>query len=84
LDLSGQNDPAVLEWAAINDRILLSHDRATIPDFAFQRVVNEQPMPGVFVLNDRLSISRAIDEILVLDACSEQAEWSSLVIFLPL
>ena len=29
------DDPAILDWAARNERILLTHDRATMPDFAY-------------------------------------------------
>jgi hypothetical protein len=41
-------------------------------------------MPGVFVLNDRMPVRQAIDELLLIDTCSEQAEWSGLVLYLPL
>src|SRR5258708_989390 len=81
--LSGADDPAILAWAAANDRILLTHDRATMPDFAYARVVGGEPMPGVFVLNDRFPVGQAIDELLLLDACSEQAEWRGRVVYLP-
>ncbi|MCA9939319.1 MAG: DUF5615 family PIN-like protein [Anaerolineales bacterium] len=33
--LRGSDDPTVLAWAAANDRIMLTHDRATMPDFAY-------------------------------------------------
>lgn len=82
--LEGAEDPTVLAWAAANDRILLTHDRATIPDFAYARMVAGQPMPGVFVVSDRLSVRQAIDELLLVDACSEQVEWAGLVLYLPL
>jgi predicted nuclease of predicted toxin-antitoxin system len=82
--LEEADDPAILEWAAVNDRILLTHDHATMPDFAYVRVVAGQPMPGVFVLNDHISIRQAINELLLVDACSEQAEWAGLVVYLPL
>ena len=49
---------------------------AARPDFA--------DMPGVFVLSDRLPIGQAIEEILLIDECSEQAEWSGRVVYLPL
>lgn len=29
------DDPAILDWATSNGRILLTHDRATMPDFAY-------------------------------------------------
>ncbi|MEY2856789.1 MAG: hypothetical protein RLZZ74_1101 [Cyanobacteriota bacterium] len=32
-------DPAILAWAAENQRIILTHDRATMPDFAYERLV---------------------------------------------
>jgi predicted nuclease of predicted toxin-antitoxin system len=81
--LEGADDPAVLAWAA-NDRIILTHDRATMPDFAAARVQAGQPMAGVFVVNDRLPIRQAIDELLLLDEASEQAEWAGQVVYLPL
>jgi predicted nuclease of predicted toxin-antitoxin system len=82
--LEGADDPTVLEWAAANNCILLTHDRATMPDFAYARVLAGQPMPGVLVLNDRTPVRQAIDELLMVEACSEQAEWTGLVAHLPL
>lgn len=84
INLHGAADPVVLEWAADNNRIVLTHDRATMPAYAYSRVASEQPMPGRFVLNDRLPVRQAIDELLLIIDCSEQAEWSRLVLFLPL
>lgn len=78
------DDPAILDWGAAHDRILLTHDRATMPDFAYERLVQEAHMPGMFVVNDRMSIRQAIDELLLLIDCSEQAEWKGVVLYLPL
>jgi predicted nuclease of predicted toxin-antitoxin system len=82
--LEEADDPILLEWAAANDRILATHDRATMPDFAYARVVAEQPMPGVFVVNDRMPVRQAIEELLLIEDCSEQAEWAGRVVYLPL
>lgn len=84
IGLEGADDPSILEWAAVNNRIVLTHDRATMPDFAYARVSLEQPMPGVFVMDDRLSVRQAIDELLLIEVCSEQAEWAGLIAYLPL
>jgi predicted nuclease of predicted toxin-antitoxin system len=78
------DDPAILAWAATNGRILLTHDRATMPDFAYNRLVRGEPMAGMFVINDRMPIRQAIDELLLLVDCSEQAEWKGVVLYLPL
>lgn len=39
--LIGADDPEILAWIAEDNRILLTHDRATIPDFAYTRVIQK-------------------------------------------
>lgn len=82
--LGNTDDRAILDWAAAQGRILLTHDRATTPNFAYHRLVNHQPMAGVFVVNDRMPIGEAIDELLLIDECSEPDEWNNHIIYLPL
>lgn len=84
LGLSGTDDPALLAWAAKHDRVLLTHDCATMSDHAYERVAISEPMPGVFLLNDRFPVGKAIEEILITIECSEQAEWNGRVVHLPL
>jgi hypothetical protein len=83
-DRSGARDPEVLEWAAENGRIVLTHDRATVPDYAFQRMAAGKTMSGVFILSDRLPVGLAIGELVLVNVCSEQAEWNGCVVYLPL
>ena len=82
--IAGYDDPEVLEWAAQNNRILLTHDRATMPDFAYERLTAGQAMPGLFVLNDRFPVGQAIQELLLMAECSEQAEWIGKAVHVPL
>ena len=82
--LREMDDPVILAWAADNGRILLTHDRATMPDFAYARLIQEKLMPGMFVINDRMPTRQAIDELLLLLDCSEQTEWKDVVLYLPL
>lgn len=82
--LTGAEDPDILAWAAAHDRVVLTHDQATMADYAYERVAAGEKMPGVFVLNDRFPVGRAIEEILLVSACSEHAEWSGRAVRLPL
>lgn len=82
--LAGADDPDILAWAAENDRILLTHDRATMSDYAYERVTAGEPMAGVFILKDRFPVGQAIDEILLMVACTRQAEWSGRAVHVPL
>jgi hypothetical protein len=77
-------DPAILAWAAENQRIVITHDRATMPDFAYERLVRGEIMSGMFVVNDRMPIRQAIDELLLLIDCTEQTEWKETVLYIPL
>src|SRR5207248_10975362 len=70
LGLAGADDPDILAWAAENNRIVLTHDRATMVDYAYERVAAGEGMPGVFILNDRFPIGQAIQETLLMVGCS--------------
>ncbi len=82
--LAGSDDADLLAWAAENDRIVLTHDRASMPDYAYQRLARAESMPGVFILNDRFPVGRGVQEIELVTACSEHAEWNGRVVYLPL
>ena len=44
--LSGADDRAVLEWAASEGRVVVTHDISTLAGHAFERVEAGRPMPG--------------------------------------
>lgn len=60
--LAGADDPAVLEWAAREGRILLTHDVRTMTRFAFERVDRRESMPGVIEVPARAAIGEVIEE----------------------
>ena len=82
--LAGAEDSAILSWCIANNRILLTHDRATMPGHAYRRLESGEKMAGAFVIPDRFPVGKTIDEILLLIECSQQAEWNGLVVYLPL
>jgi predicted nuclease of predicted toxin-antitoxin system len=77
-------DPQVLAWAATENRILLTHDRVTMPDFAYERVRAGQLMPGVFLVSDLMPLGQAIEEILLAVDCLTPEECNNFVRFFPL
>lgn len=82
--LSGEDDPVVLEWAARNDYILITHDVESIPCFAYERIKSGLMMPGVFIANQEVPIGQLINDLLILIECSEQKEWMNQVFFFSL
>jgi hypothetical protein len=52
-------DPAILEWAASHDRILLTGDLNTMVGFAWSRVQSGEPMPGVLALLETSALAES-------------------------
>jgi hypothetical protein len=84
IDLSGADDPTVLEWAAQQSRILLTHDVSTITKYAYERIEAGKVMPGVFEVSRTAPIGPVIEDILLLIECSLEGEWEGQIIYLPL
>lgn len=82
--LARADDPAILEWAAVKGRILLTQDRDTMPQFAYERLEEGLPLPGVIILPDGRGVRSVVDEIVLLLVASEPTEWQNQVVFLPL
>ena len=84
VSLSSTDDPTILEWAAQQGRVLLTHDVSTMTRHAYDRVRAGKPMPGVFEVGEYLSIRQAIEDLLLIAECSRESEWEGQVRFLPL
>jgi len=82
--LSGADDPSVLQWAADQGRIVVTHDVSTLAKHAFDRVAAGQPMPGIFEVKSAAPIGQTIDDLILLAECSIEGEWEGQVRFLPL
>ena len=82
--LAGTDDPTVLEWAARERRVLLSHDVSTLTRFAYERVEAGQSMSGLFELGRTVRLRQAIDDILLLAECGAEGEFEGQVRYLPL
>ena len=83
--LSGAVDPDVLAWAASERRVVLTHDVNTMIHFAMKRLKSAEPMAGLFTVHQEgTALSAVIDDILLLDDCSETAEWAGQIQYLPL
>jgi hypothetical protein len=82
--LSEAADPILLEWAAKDNRVVLTHDVSTMTRYAYERVTSGLSMPGVFEVARKVPIGVAIDEILILAECSLEGEREGQVRYLPL
>ena len=80
--IRGLKDSIVLKTAANENRILISHDRRTMP-YHFADFIQNQTSPGVFIISQGARISQIIDDIILIWFASEPEEWENPIADLP-
>jgi hypothetical protein len=82
--LSGAADPTLLQFAASEGRVVLSHDIETLVGYAWNRVRSGLPMPGVIVAACDQPIGQVIEDLEILVQASQPEELEAQIRFLPL
>ena len=80
--LRGITDPQVLAYAAREGRMVVSHDRSTMPDH-FYSFVKSRQSPGLILVPQQLAISAAANDLVLMWAASKPEEWTNQIVFLP-
>lgn len=82
--LSGCQDEQILQFAAVNRRVVLTRDVSTMTAAAYRRVQQAESMPGLIVVPHRVAIGQAVEELIFLAKESATDEWTGQVLYLPL
>lgn len=77
-------DRLILEWAAQNDRVVVSVDKKTLAGEAWDRVAHGLPMAGVAILRILLTIGQAINELELIAIVGNPEDLRDQVIYLPI
>jgi predicted nuclease of predicted toxin-antitoxin system len=75
-------DPEVLAIAAQDGRVLVTHDRKTMPA-EFAQFIMSQTSSGVLIISQNLPISSAIDALILVWEASTAEEWINQIMSLP-
>jgi hypothetical protein len=81
--IDGLEDLDVLKVAAREGRILVSHDKKTMP-YYFGEFIQRDESPGLFIVSQDLAIGRAVEELIMIWAASETEEWINCISYIPL
>jgi len=74
-------DPQVLEWAAAEKRVLLTHDIQTMVGHAWERVRRGLPMSGVVIVSQELPRGAVLEQLEALVVASREGEWEAQVLY---
>ena len=81
--LEGVGDPELLERAARDNRVLVSHDRRTMLDHFRNHLVAEKPSPGLLVVSQGTPIGLVVEAIVLLWAVADPTELRDQAYHLP-
>ena len=82
--IAGCDDTSLLAWATENEYVLLTHDVTTMVPALLPRWQGDSSCAPIVLVPDSLPVGTVIEEILLLEQCSEEADWAAGVIYLPL
>jgi predicted nuclease of predicted toxin-antitoxin system len=82
--LEGTDDQVILAWAAVEQRILITHDLKTMPRHAAARMGTGKPITGMILVAQSMPIGDTIEDILTIIEASEPDEWQNWIKYLPL
>ncbi len=77
-------DPLILQWAAGEGRVVITHDVNSMIGYAHARVRAGQSMTGVIAVPQSLSIGHAIDDLWTVIVCGDDRDMEGQVLYLPL
>jgi hypothetical protein len=81
--LRGTKDPDLLEIAAQQDRILITHDRRTMTRHFRERLAVGKRSPGLFIVPQQSPIGEIVDWLLLVWTASQAKEWRDQIVYLP-
>jgi predicted nuclease of predicted toxin-antitoxin system len=76
-------DPDVLEWAAVENRVLLTHDVHTMTHYFRIRLSSGLSSPGIIFVRQVLPMSTAINELILIAQYSLEEEYKNQMRFIP-
>ena len=81
--LAGLDDPEVLKLTAQQGRILVSHDRKTMPKH-FEQFILTEKCPGILIVSQKLPIAQVAEDLFLIWLASEAEDWVNRIRSLPL
>ena len=80
--LAATDDRTILEWAAENDRIIVTRDVSSMRAYANARIRAGVKMPGLVIIQSTAQAGDVLDALENLALYSLEGEWEGLVLFI--
>ncbi len=77
-------DPEILYWCEEHKFLLVTNNRTSMPAHLADHIAQGRHVPGIFILNDKLTIGQTINELILIAEASFDDEYQDQIIHLPL
>src|SRR5712692_9552425 len=81
--LAGLSDQEVLDIAARDGRVLVTHDQSTMPRH-FGEFTRLQHSPGVIVVPQHVPIREVAEDLILIWTATKPEEWANRIVYLPI
>lgn len=82
MGLMSAPDPVILEVAASQDRVIVTHDRATMIAHAQDRMNQGMRMAGLIVVGQFIKVGKAVQEVGTLAQAGNIGDLDGLILYL--
>lgn len=80
----GTLDPAILTWCELNNFILVTNNRASMPVHLTEHLANNHHIPGIFVFRRKATIGQIIDDLIFIAQVNDAEEFQDRITHIPL
>lgn len=80
----GTLDPEILIWCEINNFILVTNNRASMPVHLAEHQAQNRHLPGIFVFRKKAAIGQILDDLIPIAEVNESEEYRDCITRIPL
>ncbi len=80
----GTLDPEILIWCEINDFILVTNNRTSMPVHLAEHLTQNRHLPGIFVLRKKAAIGQILEDLILIAEVNEPEEYRDIITRIPL
>ncbi len=80
----GTLDPEILLWCEEHNFLLVTNNRTSMPVHLADHIAEGRHVPGIFILNPKLSMGQNIGELILIAEGSFDDEYQDQIVNLPL
>jgi len=80
----GTLDPNILLWREAKGFSLVTDNRTSMPVHLQDHLAVGGHVPGIFILNDKMSMGKMAEELAIIHGAAEPDEYAGMIVFLPM